>query len=74
MKPFCVGAADKITHRRHGSVGYDFDCLNGADRPDITGLGAEVFKDFCFTGKTECTQSLYFAGLDFIELMIAAQQ
>ena len=70
-----VGAADPVGHGGHFAVGNDGDGLDGLDGAQIAGRGAEMVDDFGLGGEAVAlVQSGQLAGLDFVHVVVAAQQ
>ena len=69
-----IGAAGKVGHHGHRAVGDDTDARLDTDRADETGDATQCFLDLVFTREAEGADAFNLAGLDFVELMIAAQE
>ena len=70
-----VGAADKVTHLGHRAVGHHPHGLTRAHRPQVTWFAAKVVLDLADRGKAKpVLQAFNFAGLDFVQAVIATDQ
>ena len=69
-----VGATGKVSHHSDRAVGDDADARLDADRTDKARDAAQRLFHFVFAGEAEGADALDFAGFDFIEFVIPAQE
>ena len=72
MRVVGIGATGEICHHGHSTVCNNADTRFDADRANKAGDAAQRFFDFVFAGEAEGADACQFAGLDFVEFVIAA--
>ena len=72
---FYVGTGNEIAHVGNGAINDELHRFLEADRAEIAGLTAKMLDDLSFGCEpVTLVQAGNFAGLDFVEFMVAAQQ
>jgi len=70
-----VGAADKVAHGRHAAVGEDaYRVVIDTYRANEARFAVQALDDFLFGREAERVDRIDFAGLDLVQVMVAAQQ